>query len=93
MGAPPGTAAGTEELCSPRRPRRGNGEIGSEERIGIWRAMQNLAGSGLSKPELTSALTELEISAPGQDIPMRYGDLPGMESAHWRVWAISLSQV
>ena len=66
---------------------------GSEERIELWRTMRGLAGSGLSVPELASELADLPVSVPGQDTPMRYGDLPGTNAAHLRGWAKTLSQV
>ena len=66
---------------------------GSEERIELWRTMRDLAGSGLSVPELASELADLPVSVPGQDAPMRYGDLPGTDEAHLRGWAKTLSQV
>ncbi len=66
---------------------------GSEKRISLWRTMRGLAGSGLSVPELASALANLPVSVPGQDAPMRYGDLPGMDTAHLQNWAKTLSQV
>ena len=65
----------------------------SEERIGLWRNMRDLAGSELSVLELASELADLPVSAPGQDAPMRYGDLPGTNAAHLRGWAKTLSQV
>jgi pimeloyl-ACP methyl ester carboxylesterase len=66
---------------------------GSEESIRLYRAMRSLAGSGLSVPELASSLADLPVSVSGQDAPMRYGDLPGMDAAHLRGWAKTLSQV
>jgi len=66
---------------------------GSEERIELWRAMRGLAGSGLSVPELASELADLPVSVLSQDAPMRYGDLPGIDTAHLRGWAKTLSQV
>lgn len=65
----------------------------SAERIRLWRAIRELAGSGLSVSELASALADLPVSVPGQDAPIRYGDLPGMDTAHLRGWAKSLSCV
>jgi pimeloyl-ACP methyl ester carboxylesterase len=66
---------------------------GSEERIELWRTMRDLAGSELSVLELASELADLPVSVPGQDAPMRYGDLPGTDAAHLRGWAKTLSQV
>ena len=66
---------------------------GSEERIELWRAMRGLADSGLSVPELASGLADLPVSVLSQDAPMRYGDLPGIDTAHLRGWAKTLSQV
>jgi pimeloyl-ACP methyl ester carboxylesterase len=65
----------------------------SEQRTRMWRTMRSLASSGLSIPELASQLAELPVSVPGQEAPMRYGDLPGMDAAHVRDWATTLSQV
>jgi len=64
----------------------------SEERIRLWRTIRGLIGSRLSVPELASALAGLPVSVPGQDTPIRYGDLPGKDSAHFRGWAKTLSQ-
>jgi pimeloyl-ACP methyl ester carboxylesterase len=66
---------------------------GSEERITMWRTMRGLAGSGLSVPELASALADLPVSVSAQGAPLRYGDLPGIDAAHLRGWAKALSQV
>jgi len=66
---------------------------GSEESIALYRALRRLAGSGLSVPELACALADLPVSVPGQDTPIRYGDLPGRDPAHLRGWAKTLSQV
>jgi len=66
---------------------------GSEESIGFYRALRRLAGSGLSVPELAYALADLPVSVPGQNAPIRYGDLPGRDAAHLRGWAKTLSQV
>ena len=66
---------------------------GSEERKSMWRFLHDLAASGLPVPELASALADLPVSAPGQDTPLRYGDLPGVDTAHLLGWAKTLSQV
>jgi pimeloyl-ACP methyl ester carboxylesterase len=66
---------------------------GSEERVSMWQALHELAGLGLPVPELASALADLPISVPGQDASLRYGDLPGIDAAHLRAWARTLSQV
>jgi pimeloyl-ACP methyl ester carboxylesterase len=65
----------------------------SEERISLWRTMRGLAGSGLSVTERASVLAGLPVSVPGQDKPILNGDLPGMNAAHFRGWAKTLSQV
>jgi len=66
---------------------------GSEESISFYHALRRLAASGLSVPDLACALADLPVSVPGQDAPMRYGDLPGRDAAHLRGWAKTLSQV
>jgi pimeloyl-ACP methyl ester carboxylesterase len=66
---------------------------GSEARISMWRTMRELAVSGLSVPELASALANLPAPVPGQDTPYRLGDLPGMDAVHFRAWAKTLSLV
>jgi len=66
---------------------------GSEASIAFYRALRGLTGSGLSVPELASALADLPVSVPGQEALMRYGDLPGRDAAHIRGWAKTLSQV
>jgi pimeloyl-ACP methyl ester carboxylesterase len=66
---------------------------GSEGKIRLWRALRDVVGRGLSVPELAAALADLPISVPGQDAPMRYGDLPSTDAAHLQSWAKTLSQV
>ena len=65
----------------------------TEGRRGMWRTMRDLASAGMSVRELASALANLPVRVPGQDKPGRYGDLPGMDDAHLRAWAKTLSQV
>jgi pimeloyl-ACP methyl ester carboxylesterase len=65
----------------------------SGERVELWRGIRDLAGSGLSVPELASGLADLPVFVPGQDTPVRYGDLPGIDAAHLNGWAKTLSQV
>ena len=50
---------------------------GSEERVGMWRGMRDLARAGLSVPELAAALPRP----------------PGMDAARLQSWAKTLSQV
>jgi pimeloyl-ACP methyl ester carboxylesterase len=59
----------------------------------MWRALRGLMVAELAVPELASKLADLPVSVPGQEAPLRYGDLPGMDAAHLRGWAKSLSQV
>ena len=59
----------------------------------MWSTMRGLAGSGRPVPELAAVLASFPVSVPGQDTPIRYGDLPGMDDAHLRSWAQTLSQV
>jgi len=66
------------------------GSVGSIE---LYHALRSLASSGLSVSEIASALRDLPVRVSGQDIPLRYGDLPGMDAAHLRGWAKTLSQV
>jgi pimeloyl-ACP methyl ester carboxylesterase len=66
---------------------------GSEEKRTLRRSMHTLASLGLSLPELAAKLAELPISLPGQDMPIRFSDLPGRNAAHFRGWAKTLSQV
>jgi pimeloyl-ACP methyl ester carboxylesterase len=66
---------------------------GSEGKIRLWRALRDTVGRALSVPELASALADLPLPASGQDAPARYGDLPGIDTAHLRSWAKDLSQV
>jgi pimeloyl-ACP methyl ester carboxylesterase len=64
---------------------------GSQQRQNQWSTIRRLAGSGLSVPELASALADLSL--PGGDTPGRLADLPGMDATFLRSWAKSLSQV
>ena len=66
---------------------------GSKESIAFYRALQGFLSSELPVPVLASALGDLPVSVPGQDAPLRYGDLPGRDAAHLLGWAKTLSQV
>jgi len=65
----------------------------SKERIAMWREMRRLASAGLSVPELASALADLPLPGKAAGKPLRYGDLPGVDTAYLRGWARTLSQV
>jgi pimeloyl-ACP methyl ester carboxylesterase len=64
-----------------------------EERVRMWKTLRDLAGSGMPVTELVSALANQLISVPGQDTPVRYGDLPGVNDPGLHSWAKTLSQV
>lgn len=64
-----------------------------EARISFWATLRGLAGSGRSVTELVSSLADIPVSVPGQDTPIRYGDLPGVDAASLREWAKTLSQL
>ena len=66
---------------------------GSEERTRLWRTLRGLAGSGLRLPQMASALADMPVSVSGRDGPVRYGDVPGVDAAHLRGWAKTLSLV
>jgi pimeloyl-ACP methyl ester carboxylesterase len=66
---------------------------GSEDRISMWRKLRALAGSDLSIHELAMELACIPVSLTGHDPPMQYGDLPGVDEAHLRAWAETLSRV
>ena len=63
----------------------------SQERIAMWRTMQNFGRANLSVTELAAALADLPAPVPGQDEPGRLGDLPHMDAVHFRAWAKHLS--
>jgi pimeloyl-ACP methyl ester carboxylesterase len=65
----------------------------SEESIRLFRALRRLAGSKLSVPELANSLSDLPVSMPGQEAPVRYGDVPGWDAVRLRAWAKTLSQL
>jgi len=64
-----------------------------ETRIGFWASLRELAGSGRSVAELVSLLADMPVSVPGQEQPVRYGDLPDVDTAALRNWAKTLSQL
>jgi len=68
-------------------------EEGSEKSMSWWRTLRALVGSGLSVPELASALEDLPVSIPGQDTLVRYGDLPGIDATRFRSLAKKFTQV
>jgi pimeloyl-ACP methyl ester carboxylesterase len=55
--------------------------------------MRELVGSEPGVRELACKLASLPVSPPGQDPPVRYGDLPGKDAAYLRGWAKMLRQV
>jgi pimeloyl-ACP methyl ester carboxylesterase len=65
----------------------------SEERIGFYCALRRIAGLKLSVSELAAALADLPVFMPGQETPVRYGDLPDRDAIHLCGWAKTLSQV
>lgn len=64
---------------------------GSEGRKRMWSALRGLVASGLSVPEMAFKLGDLPVTVRGKDTPMRFQDLPGMDTVHLRNWAKSLS--
>lgn len=56
-----------------------------------WARLRDLAGPGQSVAELTSLLADLPV--PGQDPPMKYGDLPDVSATTVREWAKTLGQL
>jgi pimeloyl-ACP methyl ester carboxylesterase len=64
---------------------------GSVERIRLWRSFWALAISGLSIPELEMELSNVPVSLPGQDKPIRFGDLPGVDATYLKQMAETTS--
>ena len=67
--------------------------LSSGESMKLNRALRHLVDSKLPVPELAAALSDLPVFVPGQEAPVRYGDLPGQDSVRFRNWAEKLSQV
>jgi pimeloyl-ACP methyl ester carboxylesterase len=65
----------------------------SEESIRYYRALRCITGSKLRVPELAAALADLPVTMPGQEAPVRYGDLLGRDTVQLRRRAKTLSQV
>lgn len=65
----------------------------SVARISFWASLRELAASGRSVAELVSLLGDMPVSVPGQEQPVRYGDLPDVDTAALRNWAKTLSQL
>jgi pimeloyl-ACP methyl ester carboxylesterase len=56
-------------------------------------ARRKLAESGLSVAEAARALGDLSVPVPGQDTPITYKELPGMNIIRLRVWAKTITQL
>jgi pimeloyl-ACP methyl ester carboxylesterase len=56
-------------------------------------ALRDLAGSGQPVPALARALGDLPAPIQGQEPPVAHRDLPGMDDAHLRAWAKTISQL
>jgi pimeloyl-ACP methyl ester carboxylesterase len=56
-------------------------------------AVRELAGSGRSVATLARALGDLPVQGAGQGSPTTYRELPGMDAAHLRAWAKTISQL
>jgi pimeloyl-ACP methyl ester carboxylesterase len=56
-------------------------------------AQQDLAGSGLSIAALARALGDLPAQMMGQDPPLTYKELPGMDMVRLLAWAKTVSQL
>jgi pimeloyl-ACP methyl ester carboxylesterase len=65
----------------------------SEQRIGMWRSLRELVASNLPVAEMASRLADFPVSKSEQGEPVKFGDLPGMDEAHFRNWAEMLKQV
>jgi pimeloyl-ACP methyl ester carboxylesterase len=67
--------------------------MSTEEFIGHFAALRDLAGPGRSVTELVPALADMPVWMPGQDTPIRYGDHPDMDDPHLRAWAKTVGQL
>jgi pimeloyl-ACP methyl ester carboxylesterase len=65
----------------------------SEEFKYQFSAYHQLAGSNLPAAELSRRIADLPVQAPGQNVRIRYGDLPGMDAIQIQQLAITLSQM
>lgn len=66
---------------------------GSPGRLILWRALREACGAGLSIHDLALRLADIPIYLPGNEEPVRYGDLPGVDPLHLRTWAATLGRV
>ena len=64
---------------------------GSVERIKLWHSFRALAISDLSIPEFEIELSNVPVSLPGQDKPIRFGDLPGVDETYLKQMAETTS--
>lgn len=64
-----------------------------EARIDMWRGLRDLVSMELNVDELASALAEIPVSVSEAGEPVRYGDLPGVNSVQIRRWAKDLHQL
>lgn len=67
--------------------------MSTDEFASHFTALQEFAGSGRSVAELAQALGNLPAQVPGQDAPVAYRELPGMNAARLRAWAKTISQL
>jgi pimeloyl-ACP methyl ester carboxylesterase len=65
----------------------------SEQRISMWRSLRELIGANLPVAEMASRLADFPVSISEQDESIKFGDLPGMDEAHFRNWAEMLNQI
>lgn len=56
-------------------------------------ALRELAGMSLPVAELSRRIADLPVAVPGQDAPVRYGDLPDMDAIRIQQQAITLSSM
>ncbi len=67
-------------------------EEGRPEKVAFWRSLRALVCAAQGVADLAASLSDLPIAVPGQEAPVRFGDLPGVDDLYLRRWAKSLSQ-
>jgi pimeloyl-ACP methyl ester carboxylesterase len=65
----------------------------NEKAKGYWASLMELAGSGYTVAQVADELAEIEVPSPDDGTPLRYADLPDVDSVQIRYWAKTVSQL
>ena len=65
----------------------------NDERIRYWASLREILSSNRTQNELIASLVDIQVPVPGQEKPMRYIDIPGVDDVQIRARAKCLSQI